>query len=518
MPIYTGFESIKQVQDIFIFKKDDKYGLANASSKVVVLEPVYSAMEVLITEEKHPTQGLELPITLVKCQKEGKWAVGTLGGDLLFDYDAILLEKKNTIPCQKGGKWGTLSFWGATMLPCIYDSLDVLENGVGVQSNGKWGVVNFQNEQVLPTKYDKVWTLDTATYMVLHGGRYQLMKKDSVFSEFKGRDLLILNENLFVFETEGGVTKLMNREGDTILTNKGDLDFKQLADNNTLIKINNKWGGLSANGTKWILPIYDSIQTINNTYFGLKDGEWGFIINDSFVVDHYGFMENEMKAAKIPDSLFVVPNGLLSVNANSDNRWGGYRSKVGLLDLVSYDWAFPPLLEAVQAFQEEKVYALVYNYTAKIDNQEGILRPALSSAPYYYHFIPKEYHVSNPILASTSCLGLQENAKFFLLDKHGKKLSEPIYNGVGFSINDKGYMALLKGDKWGCMDAKGNEILGFEYEKIQILPNGIIECIIANNQVKYWYEGKELPSLVGDYFATIGIEKTRTAQRHVSKF
>jgi hypothetical protein len=144
----------------------------------------------------------------------------------------------------------------------------------------------------------------------------------------------------------------------------------------------------------------------------------------------------------------------------------------------------------------------------------------LSCSPYYYHFVPKEYGLSKPILASTEFWGIKDslNNKFFLLNKYGEKVTESIYDKVRFSINDKGYTALLKGDYWGCIDREGNEILGFKYKKIQILPNGLIEYTSVNDEVKYLYSGIELPQSIGDYFVTKDREKTKIARRYEAKF
>lgn len=87
---------------------------------------------------------------------------------------------------------------------------------------------------------------------------------------------------------------------------------------------------------------------------------------------------------------------------------------------------------------------------------------------------------------SYDAITYQENGKVGLLDFIGNKQTEALYDEFSFTYDDRVFInpyeyVVRKGDKWGIVNNKGEEVCPFEYDFIIRVPNTLYEYILTKD-------------------------------------
>ncbi len=93
--------------------------------------------------------------------KRGEWTVKPEYDNMKHPYgyqDNLILVNKGCTDNQyscKDGKWGVLHISGKEIVPCVYDDIEVFDNGMArVRNGGQYGVIDTNGQVLIKTKYD----------------------------------------------------------------------------------------------------------------------------------------------------------------------------------------------------------------------------------------------------------------------------------------------------------------------------------------------------------------------------
>jgi hypothetical protein len=299
-------------QELFSFKKNDKYGFKDAAGNMVV-KPVYESASYSFT-------------SLGGVSKDGKWAVINNRGQLLTDfvYSGGVGDAKgfDLIPVYNAsGFMGVNHFFGLVnkagveIAPPDYVFVEIVSNELAiVSSSGFYGILNAAGQYVLPMEYSKealkVFTNIQPSGAYYKDGQWKAFSYNgATIKKWKYDDIVIEGEHLWPikYHNKWGYADTLGRElvstiydsvgifsggiawvsiggKKGVMNNKGTLVIPAMYDGivldktgNYYLSANGKWGLANKEGSA-ILPVkYDVIGQVSEELYPVKlDGKWGF--------------------------------------------------------------------------------------------------------------------------------------------------------------------------------------------------------------------------------------------------
>lgn len=140
---YENIDRIEFRDGFVILMKNDKYGLYNSKSKVII-PCEYDKLEI---EENYA-------ITF----KDNKRGLIDKNLNIIIpcEYDRFQVTENNFVFTSKNNKRGLMNLDGETIIPCEYHKFQVENNFVFVSKYNKNGLMNLDGETIIPCEYDSI--------------------------------------------------------------------------------------------------------------------------------------------------------------------------------------------------------------------------------------------------------------------------------------------------------------------------------------------------------------------------
>lgn len=256
------------------------------------------------------------------------------------------------------------------------------------------------------------------------------------------------------------------------------------------IELNGKWGLLDIIAGKEIIPPqYERTYSFKEGFAAVRlNGKWGYI-------DIAG---NDITPLKYEAALEFEKEGVAAIKLNG--KWG-YIDRTGK-EII------PPKYTSTTFLKNGKIEALLDDYIYIINAAGKVLgrRPTSEfvkkvkkdaervknnfANPEYYYQARGKYEYIDPYLRNGLIL-VRQNEKYGYIDKTGKEVIPPRFDGIGGAFHDRFVIKL--GEKYGLIDSSEKEIIPTKYDGINLST----PCVIVKIGGKYGlvdYTGKEIIS------------------------
>jgi len=213
------------------------------------------------------------------------------------------------------------------------------------------------------------------------------------------------------------------------------------------IKINNKWGAFSVDGSFEIEPKYDYFESFN-------EGLAMFTLNDKV---GYIAKTGEVKVKPFYDDGYPFNNGFAVVELNE---------KFGLINRVG-EFIIEPEFEDLGTMNEQLVYFEYQQKYGYFDNKGLVrLKPEFSDASDFVN--------GKAIVAKNNAFGV--------IDNYGTTYLPFMFDEIE-RINDSVFATRF--EKWGILSLSKDTLLPFIYSDLKSLDNG---CILVEDkdQFNFW--------------------------------
>jgi hypothetical protein len=466
--LFAGYHTDLQAagEDIFIYTKDNKKGLADAKGNLItanIYEDISSffagncfavspAGVTILNKLGKPLlpevyeKALADSITgIIKVSENGRWkAIDKMGKTLTqVQYDEIRLQPYGIMFARQGSQWfllghdgkiaGTKTFEQVTDFQSLYSI---------VKWKSKKGVIDMKGDWAIDPVYDSLQHLS-----------------GQMFLGFENSKMLVLNTFL----------KNQKISADKIETLPGGRYFK--------ITINNKQGVINTRGSQIIATEYDKISdfTKDSVLTIEKDGKKGLINLKGMMMlpPEEGFeemymMQEERVAVKIKGKYGFV------------DKFGGIR-------IANRYEAVQPFMEGLAAFKLKGKWGFLNL------KEEIVLQPQYEQVCNFYKgiacvkkqgkwaFVDKKgKEILRPQYDKITQLPsgkylTEENNKKGLVSADGKEILHPGFDSV--ELLPDGRLLVSRNNKWGLLNSNGMELIPVMYDNLQIRGNQIVATI-----------------------------------------
>ncbi|WP_052594263.1 WG repeat-containing protein [Aureispira sp. CCB-QB1] len=339
------------------------------------------------------------------------------------------------IPFRQGEKWGYCTRDKDFIITPQYDQAAPFVGTIArVMLGDKYGLIDKTGSIVVPivcdfigNEYDHSLLNEDNSCTIIKDEKYGLVSTDGViWAE------MIYNSEEEAFHAaaergwKGGIVEddfpeieatVLNQIHAVKKIQKGILRFRQ----------NDKWGLMTEKGVLLLTPTYDEIEDLENDYWPFREGDkWGLLDLEGNIV-----LPAQYDAAR------GFSNGQAA--CQKDGLWGAVN--------LSGHWIFEPQFtelgefkEGLSAAQKNGLYGFVDEYGAvQIDFQY----------PYVLDF-------------SHGVCAVLEEKEIYFIDDAGTIVSER-YRAL-FGPNEDLWMHVMKGDKWGIVQANHSFVLPIQYD------------------------------------------------------
>ena len=417
---------------------NERWGVINSSGDIIV-QPEYNEMILIPNKSK----------SVFLCTYDTNYVDGTYKTKLINDknqeiytgYDNYyviqnhdnnnnLWFEENSVKVQKDGKYGLLSLDGNLVLPCEYDSINVLSgihNSLIVKKDGNYGLVNGIGTIVVPVEYASISAITNDYrdgYIVKDNlGKFGIYKSNGqkVF-DCNYTDIKHLTSNNMYIVKEGINWKVVLDDGTAYLEGKAG-NAVAMNSGNLIIKENGKFGVVNIQANVLIPSEYEELSFMfDNKYIAKKDGKYGVINTSNEVLVEFTYAG--MTYNKETDY----------IKAQNDN---------GLYDYITRD------LSVKLSAGDEIVF-------------DGFIGIEKNGEIKYYNYKLDEKSNKDVYVANT-LFTVRSNGKMGYITKDGKNVINAIYDKA-LEQNDYGFVAVNKDGKWGAIDQKTNVVVEPKYE------------------------------------------------------
>ena len=272
--IKNSYEQVEydKNNDVFIVKKDNKYGMVNNKNEIILpMEFDY----IMISGNK------------VNAEKGGKKTnYDTTGKELdLKNITIISTENSNYyITINDQGKFGVIDNNNTNVIENKYQYMEYLfDNYFIAKEDGKTGIVDVKDKTKVDFKYDVIQKIKNTK--VIQAIISSKNTSDIYNSELK---LQLSYEDIFVVD-EGDYLKILSDNNRNYIDRNGNIvDNKSLFVNVNLLayKENGKWGFKDKNDNVKVDAKYDMVTEFNDYgYAGIYNaGKWGVIDENGSIV------------------------------------------------------------------------------------------------------------------------------------------------------------------------------------------------------------------------------------------
>lgn len=438
------------------------------------------------------------------AKKEGTCAMFDMDMNMILPFlytDIILSPEKQIIRVKHGDCMGCVDFTGKEIIPVSYSSVWWHDDAVYITEYSYpfdvAGLIDHKGNRLIPSAYENIIHLGGTRYMavrpktqiievwdVANGG---ILDSDYAYDDKLGDNFIVkydkkygvVDKNLKIiipFEYDK-IEKLWSQKMLKVRVEKkwGLIDYS----NNLLAPIEydnfnvakdrsdivlackrKKWGVYSLNDNTITIPvIYTDMRWAYSCLQVEYDGKWG-IIN----YDGTSFMgSGDAPAPKTPKKKAPKPvckfddvrkfcDGIAAVQ---------YKGKWGYIDLNG-NIIYPMTCDRAEDFRDGFGQIQIGGKTTVID-KTGTLHPNL--------YLKYKGNKDEPSIDEPKLEVFHQDNKYGYKDSLGNIVLPAIYddyenwNRRTLPIDNK-FFVMKKGDKYGCVNRNGDEILPFEFDKI----------------------------------------------------
>lgn len=518
----------------FVVKEENKYGVIDKTGNKII--------QAKYQDVKIPNP--EKPI-FICYENENTKVLNEKAEEQFTEYEEIeplrlknisgdLMYEKSVLKYSQNGKYGIIDFKGKEITKPIYEEIDTLQFKEGellVKKEGKYGIINIKGSTLVKTNYDKIET--DKFYEESNGYKksgYIVSKKTEDGYRYGYVDL----EGKQIIETiYNDLYRITDIESDDIYT---------------VCAENGKYG-LLKNGKKIIENEYQSLvyNESNNTLTGLKGKEYGIITIDGKIIVPF-----EYKQIDIAGEYIYATNDKNTKIFDSDGQEANIDKNLSIINIENTDYkiyikttngktTYNIYKNEVKTTKNEYTYIqyLYDNYfiVCNANGKLGIIdENEKSKIDFNYNLIQ--------IIENTNMLQAlnNETKTTEIYSKEMKKISElenatvennkeyiKMYNEeeIKYITKDEKEVkntemfpqnkifAKKQGDEWGFVNANGNNVIDYKYEKVTEINKYGFAGIkqdekwgVINNEGKIIVEPKyELnnnePLFIGEYYQVI---------------
>ena len=453
-----AFEGLVWINECFSCNKE--IGLATTDGKILI-EPCYGKVEPFISGFAKVNKGHwydeedeEYPNRTTRKYREGYWGIINTLGEIVLPtiYDSINIEDDGTFSVSKG-----------IAIPCGYDNVvRGLVKG-RINKNGELIIKNEKGEYVLASKkYD--WQED-----------YNADGYSNVY--YKGNWLTINNKNQIVVST--GIEGVENQ---FIIPEDYEWGYNGI-NGFIIVEKDNKQGVINTNYNLIVNPIYDHIDILsdNSTLFVC-----GIIKNKSATFQscyNWYLLNSEGETLISCHKVIQLGNSLLAVT-NEDGKilimnYEGEQTTEILLDIV-YDFGISSSTPATYAWEKpKKVDGLNYAIVG-LEGKYGIIdnQGKLAIYPKYSSLLiqKNDQFLANGILinAFEQKIAVKDNSVLTMPGDYDK-----------IARLGNGLLLVSKNELFGCINQTGNVIIPLKYNTLTYQNNLLIAVCYDNTDETY---------------------------------
>ena len=430
----------KGVNAYYTFYDNEKWGVINSKGETVI-SPTYDEMITIPNNEK-----AVFIVTTNVNYENGEYssnAVNEKNEKLFTEYEKVeaiqnydkqnnLWYEKACLKVQKNKKYGLIDLSGKVLLACEYDSIEPikgLENSLLTKKDDKYGVVSTTGSIIINNEYSKISALTDNYengYIVTdsNGKMGVIGTSKKTLLEVKYDDIKnVYSDNTYIAKNSGNWNIVNTQSGETNSFNYDDAT--QINNGYIVVKKNEKFGLITTKGEEKIAPTYENLEYIYaNAYIAKQDGKYG-------VIDEQG----ETKLNFTYNNLTYIKEADILEGENDTIN----------TDLLDRDFTV-------------KVSGIV----SQINTEDGYFKIRKDNTYKYYNFKFVEKK-SQEVLTTNTLFLDKKNEKYGFVDKNGIVVIDYIYDDAT-EQNEKGYVAVKKDGKWGCIDSTGKTIVEPKYE------------------------------------------------------
>ena len=448
--------------DYFAAYKDNKWGVIDSNGNIVI-EPSFSEM-IIVPNSKEDVFLYTYDVNYEDGTYKTK-AINSKNEGIFTNYEQVeaissvdenqnLVYDGKVLKVQNGGKYGLINLEGKEILPCEYDSINLLqgvENTLIVSKDSSYGIVDNDGKVIIPPSYSEIQNLGNEAsqgFIVKNSeGKYGIVDiGNSQVLELKYDAISKIHEGEYYVVTEGNNQKIVKRSGQEVLNANGKEITALLKnpENGVIYKVDNKYGVMNLSGEDVVEASYDE----------LKEGKTGILI------------------AKKGDKCGIID---LQGNEKVEFKYNGitYNEKADLY--ITEDESYNN--EVLDSNYSVKLTGIVTD----LNDEKGYIEIRQSDEYKYYNFKFEEEKEAEIFTGNTLFVS-KKDGKYGFVDKDGKVIVDYIYDDVGMQ-NSFGFAAIKKDGKWGAVDRNGNIVQEPTYQ---------LDDYLQVDFIGGWYLGKDL--------------------------
>lgn len=395
-----------------------------------------------------------LAATGVSAQEYLKWSVE-------IKYDSVQSLDGKYFAVKDNGKWGVVKE-GKTILPCRYDYIDALGDGViTFVSDGKAGFADTDGNILIVPSYPANVNIQTEDKTQLN-----LFDQGSCIVYDEGELRLIDKQNKRLL---GDSVMIASRVGNAVV-----------------IKQNGLFGMVNSQGVVTVEPQFLSLETL------VAGKLYAYQIHTHEGVPMSGLLDENGKIMARPqfeDFLtFTTPQGVFIKAYLPSGSQALFSQDGTLIAQPLYQVIEPTKYDAFFSItQDMKKGILGKNYVLYVEPKYDRVEVVVRRDTF---FVAQDglttyvLNTSNQVVAKTEGVVLdlirdkegnlllitEQDLSYGLLSSEGKWLIEPQYDEVLGVVND--CLCVRKGKKWGAVDKNNNVVIDFVYGKARISNTG----------------------------------------------
>lgn len=502
----------------FVIKENGYYGVINTKGNKII-ESKYIDVKI-----PNPEKAVFI------CYEENSTKVLNDKNEEIFkEYENVeplrlknilsdLMYEKSALKYSKNGKYGIIDFNGKKLTNPIYEDIDTFQYKEGellVKQNDKYGVINIKGKTLVEIRYDKIESdkhYETENgymrsgYIVCNktenGYRYGYINVDGQKTiETKYNDLYrileINSDDIYIICAENGKYGLI-RNGKLEIDNLyQSLIYSQSSD--SIIALKGKKSGVISKNGDIIVPFdYDEIDIVGEIIYANKtdgsvkifdiNGKEMNINSNEAIVDvegtnykiHIQTIQGKTVYKIYKDKKQITQKEYTYIQYLFDNYFivSDLNGKLGIIDnnentKIQYNYSSIQQIEntkMIQAVNDENVTEIYSSKISKISElQNAILENNNRYIKLYNdseikYITKEEKEVNNTELFNENKIfAKKQNNKWGFVDAKGNSVVDYKYEKVT-EINKYGFAGIKEKGKWGVIDSEGKILVEPKYE------------------------------------------------------
>ena len=507
--IDTEYENVKipnPEKDVFICYKNENSEILNEKKEKILTE--YENIEPL--RLKNVQTDLMYEKSVLKYSKDGKYGIINLAGKKITSaiYEEIdtLQFKEGELLVKKDGKYGVINIKGTILVKPQYDKIEVdkfYEEGNGYKKAGyivsnttdegyRYGYVNIEGKKIIDTKYNDLYRVmevssDDVYIICAENGKYGLLKngKQVITNEYQS---LVYNEsNNTITALKGRKYGIISIDGKTIIPFEykqiyisGEYIYATTTDDNTKV--------YNSNGQE--TDIQENIAIIN-----VENTDYKIYINTQNDKTTYSIYKNEEELTKNKYTYITYLFDNYFIACNEEGKLGVIDSS----DKIKIEFIY----NSIQQIENTNMIQAVNNNTknteiyskemkkicelenAKVENNIEYLKIYNDNEVKYISKEEKEV-TNKEVFKNNKIFAKQQGNKWGFVDANGNKIVDYDYDKVT-EVNKYGFAGIKQDGKWGVIDTNKNIIQEPIYE---IESNYTKLNFIGKYFKQYYYTGE----------------------------